>query len=154
MKNLTTLSILSFFLVSFALTTPLAVHAGAAPPHLGIYADNNLFQTVGTPTTLPSSSGQPFDQLFRFVSTVPPGDPTTDQQYPLSDHGPGDQGYVGGRWHVVLVVDSSGNPITGYDFGAHPITSLSQYLALKAANGWTEISTNVFFECPLLPVQG
>jgi hypothetical protein len=153
MKNLATLSILLFALISFALATPLSALAAAGPPSGGLYADNNVFQTVGTPTSLPHSHGQPFDQLYRFVSALPPGAPATDQQYPLSDFGPGDQGFVGGRWHVVLVVDSDGNPITGYDFAAHPITSLSQYQALKAAMGWTEISTSVYFECPLLPVH-
>jgi hypothetical protein len=153
MKKILTLSVLSFVLAGLALSTPLSVYAAASPPHLGIYADNLVFQTVGTPTSLPNAHGQPFDQLYRFVSSLPPGAPATDQQYPLSDHAPGDQAYVGGRWHVVIVVDSSGNPITGYDFGAHPITSLSQYMAVKAAMGWTEISTNVYFECPLLPVH-
>lgn len=153
MKNLLTLPILSFVLITLVLATPLGAIAATGPPAGRIYADNRVFRTVGTPTSLPNSNGQPFDQLYRFVSSLPPGAPATDQQYPLSDFGPGDQGFVGGRWHVVLVVDSSGNPITGYDFSANPITSLSQYLAVKAAMGWTEISTNVYFECPLIAVS-
>jgi hypothetical protein len=153
MKKLLTLSILSLMLTSVVLAVPLSATMAAGPPSGGIYADNSVFRTVGTPTSLPQGNGQPFDQLYRFVSSLPPGAPATDQQYPLSDHAPGDQAFVGGRWHVVLVVDSNGNPITGYDFNAHPITSLSQYLSVKAAMGWTEVSTSVYFECPLVPAH-
>lgn len=153
MKRLVALPILAFMLASLVLATPLSVSAAVGPPSGAIYADNQIFRTVGTPTSLPHGHGQPFDTLYRFVSALPPGAPPTDQQYPLSDFAPGDQGFVGGRWHVVLVVDASGNPISGYDFGAHPITSLSQYSAVKAAQGWTEISTDVYFECPLIPAQ-
>ena len=153
MKKLLTLPILSLLLASLVLAIPLGVATASGPPSGGIYADNHVFRTVGTPTNLPHNNGQPFDTLYRFVSALPPGAPATDQQYPLSDYGPGDQSFVGGRWHVVLVVDSSGNPIGGYDFAAHPITSLSQFLSVKAAQGWTEISTGVYFECPLIPAQ-
>ena len=152
MKNQLSFSILAFVL-AFLAFTPLGVAAATGPPHLGIYANNTAFRTVGTPTSLPSGNGQPFDQLYRFVSAVPPGAPTTDQQYPLSDFAPGQPGFVGGRWHVNLVVGPDGNPIRGYDFTAHPITSLSQYETVKAAMGWTEISTTVYFECPLIPAS-
>jgi len=153
-NNLTKISSLIALLtiLSLVATTSPAL-ASAGPPSGRLYADDRVWQTVGTPTQLPSTHGQPFNQLYRFVSALPPGGPATDQQYPLSDYAPGQKGFVGGRWHVVLVVDSGGNPISGYDFSADPITSLSEYMAKKAANGWTEISTDVYFECPLIPVR-
>ncbi len=152
MKTQVRFSFIALTLASLALV-PFGIAASASPPHLGIYANSMLFQTVGTPTTLPNGNGQPFDQLYRFVNALPPGDPSTDQQYPLSDFAPGQPGFVGGRWHVNLVVGPDGHPITGYNFAANPITSLSQFESVMAAMGWTVIPTNVYFECPLLSVS-
>jgi hypothetical protein len=68
-----------------------AMTTGIGPPGGTIYAFDQAFRTVGTPTSLPNQ-GQ-FDTLYQF-----PDCPTCAA---VSEAAPGHPGYNGGRWRVV-----------------------------------------------------
>ena len=59
-----------------------------------IWADGELFGTVGTPAHFKPGSG-PFDNLYTGTSFQ-------DGVGAISESKPGDQDYNGGRWHVFV----------------------------------------------------
>ena len=89
-----------FLLLSLASAVVAAVLAAPAapvgnslgPPSGTIYAFDQAYRTIGTPTSLPNRG--PFDTLYMF-----PDCPTCAA---VSDAAPGHPGYNGGRWKVVL----------------------------------------------------
>ena len=76
--------------VAAALAAP-TMTAGIGPPGGTIYAFDEAFRTVGTPTSLPNR-GQ-FDTLYQF--------PDCASCAAVSEAAPGHPGYNGGRWRVV-----------------------------------------------------
>jgi len=110
------------------------VAAQGPRPRPQTWVDGELFAGVVTPANFDPSSGN-FDELYNcgafggFKDEVPL----------ISESKPGDQDYNGGRWHLNLPVDASA--CTDVD------TVEDLNLALF-------ISTDVYFECPLLPRRG
>jgi hypothetical protein len=114
-------------------TAALAVAAFAAPataagkslgPPAGtFYANDQVFKTILTPTSIPNTG--PFDTLYMIPGFAP-----------VSDAAPGAPGYNGGRWMVVNVTGT---------FTSQP-TNAAQVLA----NATSIQDTGVRFVCPLI----
>jgi hypothetical protein len=64
---------------------------GLGPPGSTIYAFDQAYRTIATPTSLPNRG--PFDTIYVF-----PDCSTCDS---VSEAAPGHRGYNGGRWRVV-----------------------------------------------------
>jgi hypothetical protein len=96
------------------------------------WVDGELFAGVVTPATFDPANGN-FDELYMCTdgTTFKDGVPL------ISDSGPGDQDYNGGRWHL--------NVSTNCDPTADSVEDLN----LAAFQ-----STSTYFECPLLPRRG
>jgi hypothetical protein len=96
------------------------------------WVDGELFAGVVAPATLDPALGN-FDELYMCTdgTTFKDGVPL------ISDAGPGDTDYNGGRWHL--------NVSTNCDPTADSVDDLD----LSAFE-----STDTYFECPLLPQRG
>jgi hypothetical protein len=96
------------------------------------WVDGEVFAGVVTPATFDPALGD-FDELYMCTdgTTFKDGVPL------ISDAGPGDTDFNGGRWHV--------NVSTNCDSTADSVEDLD----LSAFE-----STNTYFECPLLPRRG
>ena len=120
-------------LVTFAAGLAAAALAGPAmadgkslgPPGTTIYAFDEAFRTVATPTSLPNSG--PTDTIYVF--------PDCASCASVSEAAPGTPGYNGGRWKVV---EASG--IT---------TQLTNADAVVAAAS-SLVDTGTRFVCPLI----
>ena len=109
---------------------PVASFGRVGPPGGMIYANDILFRTVGTPTSLPENGR--FDTLYMLG-----GDLAS-----VSEAAPGDPDYNGGRWEVRTVTFVNIEPVQ--------YTNDEQILA-AAENGDIEISEVVQrFQCPLI----
>jgi hypothetical protein len=110
-----------------------AAHAGSAmaggnslgPPGSTIYAFDQAFKTVATPTSLPNRG--PTDTIYVF--------PDCPSCASVSDAAPGDPGYNGGRWKVVA---ASG--ITSQLTNAEAVVAAARSL----------VDTGTRFVCPLI----
>ena len=109
-----------------------AVASAQALPRPMTWVDGELFGGVVTPASFDPANGN-FDELY----TCGDGTKFKDDVPLISESGPGDQDYNGGRWHLNLgtYCDSSADSVGDLD--------LSDFQ-----------STNVYFECPLLPQRG
>ncbi len=120
-----------------ALSVAAPALAAEGPPHIGFYADGQLFRTVGTPTDF-TNTGAPassFEPLYALG-----GDLTN-----VAAAAPGDRGFRGGRW-MVLPVTWNTTPVQ--------LTSGGQVLAFADAGLLTISSTPIKeFECPVIAVQ-
>ena len=105
---------------------PGAQHGGM------IWADGELFRTIGTPATFKAGNG-PFDRLFQGAFL--------DGIGAISESKPGDQDFNGGRWSVWVQKEGV---TTDY----------------STANSYEDLNENdfepagIYFECPLLPQRG
>ncbi len=102
-----------------------------------IWADDILFNTVGTPANFNPSSGK-FDELYN-VGLV--GGAFKDGIGAISESKPGDQDYNGGRWHV-NVLKANVDPFKYDDASSVDDLTLSDFE-----------SASVYFECPLIPMN-
>lgn len=106
--------------------------AQAGPPGGTIYADNELYRTVGTPADLPDQGS--FNTLFVLGNGLAN----------VSDAAPGDANWRGGRWAVT--------PVTFLTIAPTQFTNGGQVMAAAQA-GQIRIENVVRrFECPLLHV--
>ena len=97
-----------------------------------IWADSELFGTVGTPATFDGDNG-PYDRLFQGAFL--------DGIGAISESKPGDQDFNGGRWSVwVLKVGV--------------VTDYSTASSYEDLNEDDFEPAGVYFECPLLPRRG
>ena len=114
-----------------AMSAP-ALAQGGPLPRPETWVDGERFAGVVTPATFDPASGN-FDELYMCTdgTTFKDGVPL------ISDSGPGDQDFNGGRWHL--------NVGTNCD----PTADSVEDLDLSAFT-----STGTYFECPLLPVRG
>lgn len=105
---------------------------GKALPRPETWVDGERFAGVVTPATFDPASGN-FDELYMCTdgSTFKDGVPL------ISESGPGDQDYNGGRWHLNVSVncDPTADSVEDLDLGDFTPTSM-------------------YFECPLLPRRG
>jgi len=105
---------------------------GQALPRPETWVDEERFGGVVTPATFDPANGN-FDELYMCTD----GTTFRDGVPLISESGPGDQDYNGGRWHLNVSVNC--------DASADAVEDLN--LADFA-------STSVYFECPLLPRRG
>ena len=101
------------------------------------WADGELFAGVVTPATFKPES-DPFDELHS--CSLPPGPSFKDGVPLISESKPGDADYNGGRWHLNVLKDGE-----VCDGTADEVDDL--------VLGDFE-STDIYFECPLLPRRG
>lgn len=109
---------------SAALGATPAMAAGVGPPSGTIYAFDQAYHTVTTPTSLPNTG--PFDTIYVF--------PDCPDCASVSEAAPGHPGYNGGRWRVVA---ASG--ITSQLTNAEAVVAAAAALT----------DTGVRFVCPL-----
>jgi len=95
-----------------------------------IWADCEQFATKGTTSSFKPTAG-PFDELYKI------GDRAA-----ISDSKPGDKDFNGGRWHVNVLKE-------GIDPATYPLSCSVDDLNLDDF-----MSTDVYFECPLIPIRG
>jgi hypothetical protein len=113
-------------------TSSVALAEGGPLGRPATWVDGEVFAGVVTPATFDPASGN-FDELYMCTdgTTFKDGVPL------ISESGPGDQDYNGGRWHL--------NVSTNCD----PTADSVEDLDLSAFQ-----STDTYFECPLLPLRG
>ena len=119
------------------------IQLGVAQASVGrvmVWADGEVFNSVVTPANFNPES-DPFDELYAL--SAPPGMFLFADGVPLiSDSKPGDDDYNGGRWHLNVLTDAAN---AGLYSGAMSVEDLN-------LSHFT--STDVYFECPLLPRRG
>jgi hypothetical protein len=102
-----------------------------------IWADGELFRTIGTPATFSGQHGN-YDELY-----VTGGNGTfADGVTAISEAKPGDRDYNGGRWHVNTLKEGV-DPMKYADADSVDDLDPSDFE-----------STTTYFECPLLPSRG
>jgi hypothetical protein len=109
--------------VAAASATP-AMADGVGPPSDTIYAFDQAYHTVATPTSLPNTG--PFDTIYVF--------PDCSGCASVSEAAPGRPGYNGGRWRVVA---------------ASGITSQLTNAADVVGQASSLTDTGIRFVCPL-----
>lgn len=116
-------------LAGLLVTSAVAFAQGGPLGRPDTWVDGERFAGVVTPATFDPANGN-FDELYMCTdgSTFKDGVPL------ISESGPGDQDYNGGRWHL--------NVSTNCDATADSVEDLD-------LSDFT--STDVYFECPLLP---
>lgn len=119
------------------------IPASADGPGFGpaIYADGVAWSTKGT-ADLPAPNDhdrQSFDGLYKFTNGV-------EGQLAVSEAGPGNPAYNGGRWIEYFVTWN----ITPPD---DPITSFDQLDGFIKSGDVTVVESGNYFQCPLLPVK-
>ncbi len=106
--------------------TASAAADGLGPPSGTIYAFDQAYRTVATPTALPARGS--FDTIYVF--------PDCASCASVSDAAPGSGDYNGGRWKVVA---------------AHGITTQLTNAADVIAQASSLEDTGTRFVCPLIP---
>jgi hypothetical protein len=146
---------LSFLTLILVLSLVAVVPAFAASPNFSpaIYADGKAWGTKGL-AVLPAPNDdnlQSFDKLYAFVNSNNP------EQLPVSEAGPGNPDYNGGRWYTQTVMWTQQ---AFDDFGTVPvlksyedIMNYMSYLDIQPGSPDPVNGPPNFFECPLLPVK-
>jgi hypothetical protein len=117
-------------LAVLSLLLPSVLSAQTGPPGGTIYAHDEAFRTVGTPTNLPDHG--PFDTLY-----VLGGDLAA-----VSESAPGDPDYNGGRWEVREVTFVNISPVQ--------FTNAEDLLAAAESGDITISDVVRRFQCPLI----
>lgn len=117
---------------SFASSVAEAIRARPRPQS---WVDDELFAGIVTPATFAPES-DPFDELYAGGDGFSAGVPL------ISEAKPGDQDYNGGRWHLNVLKED-------VDPAKYADATSVEYLDLADFE-----STDMYFECPLLPVRG
>jgi hypothetical protein len=110
--------------VAAAVSATPAMASGVGPPSGTIYAFDQAYHTVATPTSLPNTGS--FDTIYVF--------PDCSTCASVSEAAPGYPGYNGGRWRVVA---------------ASGITSQLTNAADVVAQASSLSDTGIRFVCPL-----
>ena len=147
---------LSFLALVLALSLFAVFPAFAASPNFtpAIYADGEVWGTKGL-AILPTpneNNVQSFDKLFVITNSNNPMG-----QLPVSEAGPGNPAFNGGRWFTQTVMRTE----AGFaDHGTVPVLKSYEDIMLHYSLGHLEITPGTFdggppayFECPLLPVK-
>ena len=138
LRKLTVLSLVLVFILALAATA----YAAPGQPNFGpaIFADGEVYGTKGT-TNLPAPNGhnnQSFDKLF-VVTNGAPG------QLPVSEAGPGNPNYNGGRW--------SAQEVTWVGGEITLLTSYEQIMYHHQMGDLQIVDLERYFQCPLLPTK-
>jgi len=99
------------------------------------WVDGELFGGVVTPATFDPANGN-FDELY----TCGGAGAFKDGVPLISDAGPGDTDFNGGRWHLNVLIPGRTCPSTA---DSDQDLNLADFM-----------STSMYFECPLLPRRG
>jgi hypothetical protein len=131
----------SAVLLLVVLSLVVAVPALADAPNFdpAIYADGMAWGTKGT-TPLPAPNehnAQSFDMIFVVTNGV-------DGQLPISEAGPGNHNYNGGRWSAYSAT---------WLVEPRLLTSYAQLEIEVLAGNLVVESLHNYFQCPLLPVK-
>lgn len=123
--------------------------AGATRVTQAVWANNQLYGTVLTPTTFVSPPAQSTDTLYNFSMSGLVG------QRSISDAAPADTAFNGGRWSVKMVVftpqgisvhDPDGDGTINME-----LMNAAQVLEQESMGYVEVLDTTIYFECPLLP---
>jgi len=121
------LSLIALLTAVACLGLPVAAMAdGPGPPGGTIYAFDQAYRTVATPTSLPNHG--PFDTIYVF--------PDCPACASVSEAAPGSRDYNGGRWRVVA---------------ASGITTQLTNAVDVVAQASSFVDTGTRFVCPLIP---
>jgi hypothetical protein len=117
---------LAAVLAAAVIATPAMSNGNSlGPPGSTIYAFDQAYRTIATPTSLPNRG--PFDTIYVF--------PDCASCASVSEAAPGHPGYNGGRWRVVE---------------AHGITSQLTNAEAVVAAASSLVDTGTRFVCPLI----
>ena len=111
--------------IAVAVLAAPSMSSGLGPPGSTIYAFDQAYRTIATPTSLPNTG--PFDTIYVF--------PDCSSCASVSEAAPGHPGYNGGRWRVVEA------------FG---ITSQLTNAEDVVAQADSLVDTGTRFVCPLI----
>ena len=126
-------------IVMSVIAVPATASADGGPLHRpSTWVDGELFAGVVTPATFDPANGR-FDELYNAAVV---GCSFKDDTPLISESGPGDQDYNGGRWHLNVLKGSVG--CDKYD-DADTVEVLDP-------EDFTPM--DVYFECPLRPRRG
>ena len=135
-------SVLSLFFVSSVFAAPATRVSGA------LWANDELFDTVLTDTSFHLPPVQSTDVLYNFMMSGLRG------QRSVSESGPGDRNFNGGRWSVKLVTftdagkavhDPDGDGIVNFE-----LTNSDDVLTHQNLGHIAIMDTSIYCECPLL----
>ncbi len=140
-------SIIVGLAVAALMAVPLVAYAGVTGP--AFYVDGDLYRTVGTNTDF-STTGAPdhsFDIIYEFDGA---------QTYNVATAAPGDPGYNGGRWLVLLVDYDVSYAAALAAFDANSSGDFDSAAEVEAAIDAGAITTSLAkeFECPVIPLPG
>ena len=125
MRRLLLLGTLTAVIAGMPVGSATADGNSLGPPGSTIYAFDQAFKTVATPTSLPDRG--PTDTIYTF--------PDCPSCASVSEAAPGHPGYNGGRWKVVA---------------AHGITSQLTNAEAVVAAASSLVDTGTRFVCPLI----
>jgi hypothetical protein len=125
MRRLLLLGALTAVVAAAQAGSAMAEGNSLGPPGSTIYAFDQAFKTIATPTSIPDRG--PMDTLYTF-----PDCPTCAS---VSEAAPGRPGYNGGRWKVVAA-----NGITSQLTNAQAVVAAASSL----------VDTGTRFVCPLI----
>jgi len=131
-KNLSFTVVLSAIIV---LGTAGVIFAKGPPDRPQAWADCELFDSVVARGTFEPDAGN-FDELYGGGNGFKDGAPL------ISESKPGDQDYNGGRWHLNVLKSSV------------PADKYSQACKVEDLDLSDFESTDMYFQCPLLPRRG
>lgn len=101
----------------------------------GIWVDCDQYVALVVPATFDSANGN-FDELYMM-----PGGMFYNGIPLISDSGPGDNDYNGGRWHMNVLKDSV-DPSKYYEVCTDQELDTEDFY-----------STDIYFACPVLPIN-
>lgn len=145
MKKLTLLGALAALLLVIPLAASAQGSGGVTGP--AFYVDGELYRTVLTPTDL-SDTGAPdssFDTLYNFQGA---------QMFNVSEAGPGDLDYNGGRWIVELVHGDYSAALAIHDANSSGDFDSAEEVEAALAAGDLYAVDGPRFECPVIPLPG
>ena len=111
--------------VGVAVLAAPSMSSGLGPPGSTIYAFDQAYRTIATPTSLPDRG--PFDTIYTF--------PDCPVCASVSEAAPGHPGYNGGRWRVVEA------------FGITTQLTNAEDVVAQASS---LVDTGTHFVCPLI----
>ncbi len=135
MKRKRTKVFTAFLMAVVLLVGITSIGFAAGNPRTQAWVDGEVYRSVVTPATFDPANGN-FDELYTG------GNGFLDGIGLISDAAPGDTDYNGGRWHLNVLKE-------GVDPDKYANADSVDDLDMNDFE-----STDVYFECPLLPGNG
>ena len=114
-----------------------------------IWSNGEIYGTILTPASFKAPPSRSTDTLYNFGMSGLMG------QRAVSSGAPGDKGYNGGRWTVMMVsfttLGMSVHDPDGDGFVNFELTSEAAVLAHSGFGHFTIMDANFYFACPLIP---